>query len=90
MQTLLSRPEMVYPGSQVQWVVPWVMVQRDGRTWEPAVAAGRVDAAAASDMFVIVMKTDKKKGVRERGNHVSIFTASRCEEHWKQADLNTH
>lgn len=59
-QTLLSRPEMVYPGSQVQWVVPWVMVQRDGRTWEPAVAAGSVDAAAASDTFVIVMKTGKK------------------------------
>lgn len=69
-QTLVSRPEMVYPGSQVQWVVPWVMVQRDGRTWEPAVAAGSVDAAAASDMFVIVMKTGEKKGAG-RG-HVSI------------------
>lgn len=51
-------------------------------------AAGRVDAAAASDMFVIVMKTGKKKGV-ERGNHASIFTASRCEEHCKQAESQT-
>lgn len=58
---------MVYPGSQVQWVVPWVTVQRDGRTWEPAVAAGRVDAAAASDMFVIVIKTEKKKGCGKEG-----------------------
>lgn len=72
MQTLLSLPEMVYPGSQVQWVVPWVMVQRDGRTWEPAVAAGRVEAAAVSDMFVIVMKTGNQKRVqkRESGFHI--------------------
>lgn len=41
------------------------MVQRDGRTWEPAVAAGSVDAAAASDTFVIVTKTGEK--VQEEG-----------------------
>lgn len=46
------------------------MVQRDGRTWEPAVAAGGVDAAAASDMFVIVTKTGGEKGAG-RG-HVSM------------------
>lgn len=77
---------MVYPGSQVQWVVPWVMVQRDGRTWEPAVEAGRMDAAAASDMFVIVTKTGKKGA--KRGNHVSILPASWCVL-WKQAETRT-
>lgn len=45
------------------------MVQRDGRTWEPAVAAGSVDAAAASDTFVIVTKTGEKGAGR---GHVSI------------------
>lgn len=45
------------------------MVQRDGRTWEPAVAAGSVEAAAASDMFVMVMKTGEKGAGR---GHVSI------------------
>lgn len=62
-QTLLSLPEMVYPGSQVQWVVPCVMVQRDGRTFGPLVAAGRTEAAAvaeevAADVFVTVTKTE--------------------------------
>lgn len=42
-------------------------MQRDGRTWEPAVAAGRVDAAAASDMFVPVMKTEGGDRGTERG-----------------------
>lgn len=67
---LVSRPEMVYPASQVQWVVPWVMVQREGRTWEPAVAAGRVDAAAASDMFVVATKTEKRRRKRERRSRI--------------------
>lgn len=64
-QVLLSLPEMVYPGSQVQWVVPCVIVQRDGRTRGPLVAAGMVEAAAAAvageaaaDVFVIVTKTE--------------------------------
>lgn len=62
-QMLLSRPVMVYPGSQVQWVVPCVMVQRDGRTFGPLVAAGRTEAAAvaeevAADVFVMVTKTE--------------------------------
>ena len=64
-QVLLSLPEMVYPGSQVQWVVPCVMVQRDGRTKGPVVAAGKVEAAAAAvagevaaEVFVMVMKTE--------------------------------
>lgn len=30
----------------------------------------------------------KKKGM-ERGNHVSIFTARQCEDHWKQAGTRT-
>lgn len=62
-QMLLSLPEMVYPGSQVQWVVPCVMVQRDGRTFGLLVAAGRTEAAAvaedvAADVFVMVTKTE--------------------------------
>lgn len=62
-QVLLSLPEMVYPGSQVQWVVPCVKVQRDGRTKGPMVAAGRVAAAAvvgevAAEVFVMVTKTE--------------------------------
>lgn len=66
---------MVYPGSQVQWVVPWVRVQRDGRTWEPAVAAGRVEAAAVSDMFVMVMKTGGGgKGWRKRESCFHIYS----------------
>lgn len=61
-QMLLSLPVIVYPGSQVQWVVPCVMVQRDGRTFGPLVAAGRTEVAAvaeevAVDMFVMVTKT---------------------------------
>lgn len=62
-QMLLSLPEMVYPGSQVQWVVPCVMVQRDGRTFGLVVAAGRMEAAAvagevAAEVFVMVTKTE--------------------------------
>lgn len=62
MQVLLSLPEIVYPGSQVQWVVPCVMVQRDGRTRGPVVAAGMIEAAAvagevAAEVFVMVTKT---------------------------------
>lgn len=55
---------MVYPGSQVQWVVPCTIVHRDGRIWGPVVAAGKVDAAAAVDgevaaeVFVMVTKTE--------------------------------
>lgn len=64
MHVLLSLPEMVYPGSQVQWVVPCTIVQRDGRTKGPAVAAGKVAAAAvltvevAAEVFVMVTKTE--------------------------------
>lgn len=86
MQTLLSRPEMVYPGSQVQWVVPWVMVQRDGRTWEPAVAAGSVDAAAVSDMFVIVMKTGEKT-MQKKG--IMFVCLQHCHVQNKQAEPHT-
>lgn len=50
------------------------MVQRDGRMWEPAVAAGSVDAAAASDMFVIVMKTGKK-GCRKRAQFHTVYVS---------------
>ncbi len=62
-QMLLSLPEMVYPGSQVQWVVPCTIVQRDGRTKGPVVAAGKVAAAAvagevAAEVFVMVTKTE--------------------------------
>lgn len=62
---------MVYPGSQVQWVVPWTIVQRDGRTKGPVVAAGKVEAAAvagelAAEVFVMVTKT-------ERGRHKSAI-----------------
>ncbi|KAI3377853.1 hypothetical protein L3Q82_008991 [Scortum barcoo] len=51
-------PEMVYPDSQVQWVVPCTIVQRDGRTKGPVVAAGEVAAAAvagevAAEVFVM-------------------------------------
>lgn len=61
MQVLLSLPEMVYPGSQVQWVVPWTIVHRDGRTKGPVVPAGKVAAAAAAvaaEVFVMVTKTE--------------------------------
>ncbi|TNN87422.1 hypothetical protein EYF80_002139 [Liparis tanakae] len=55
--------KMVYPGSQVQWVVPCVKVQRDGRTKGPMVAAGRVAPSAvvgevAAEVFVMVTKTE--------------------------------
>lgn len=62
-QVLLSLPEMVYPGSQVQWVVPCTKEQRDGRTKGPAVAAGKVAAAAAvaTEVFVMVTKTEKQE-----------------------------
>lgn len=75
-QVLLSLPEMVYPGSQVQWVVPCTMVQRDGRTKAPVVAAGKIEAAAAvaaevaAEVFVMVTKTEW--GRQERGE------VSRC------------
>ena len=51
---------MVYPGSQVQWEVPCTVVQRDGRTKGPVVAAGKVVAAAAvaAEVFVMVIKTE--------------------------------
>lgn len=61
---LLSLPEMVYPGSQVQWVVPCTIEQRDGRTKGPVVAAGKVVAAAvltveaAEEVFAMVTKTE--------------------------------
>lgn len=74
-QTLLSLPEMVYPGSQVQWVVPWTVLQRDGRTKAPGVAAVEVAAAAADDeeeeavegeeVFVVEVKTERS----EETNH---------------------
>lgn len=62
-QMLPSLPVMVYPDSQVQWVVPCVMVHRDGRMFGPLVAAGRTEAAAvaeevAVDVFVMVTKTE--------------------------------
>lgn len=62
---LLSLPEMVYPGSQAQWVVPCTIEQRDGRTKSPVVAAGKVAAAAAAltvevaaEVFAMVTKTE--------------------------------
>lgn len=65
LQVVLSRPEMVYPGSQVQWVVPWTCVQRDGRTNGPTVTAGGEMAAAAEEVadevFVMVTKTGEKR-----------------------------
>ncbi len=64
---------MVYPGSQVQWVVPCVIVQRDGRTEGPLVAAGKVEAAAvaeevAAEVFVMVTKTERRE---QEGGKVS-------------------
>lgn len=73
-QTLLSLPEMVYPGSQVQWVVPWTVLQRDGRTKAPGVAAVEVAAAAddeeeeaveGEEVFVVEVKTERS----EETNH---------------------
>lgn len=52
-------------------------MQREGRTWEPAVAAGRVDAAAASDMFVPVMKTGG--GGHGKRDDASVLAAPRRE-----------
>lgn len=77
-QVLLSLPDMVYPGSQVQWVVPCTVVQRDGRTKGPVVAAGKVTAAAvltvevAAEVFVIVTKTEKGRQVGGEGNSCSL------------------
>lgn len=63
---------MVYPGSQVQWVVPCTTVQRDGRTKGPMVAAGRMDAAAvAAEVFVMVTKTEwERPGRRIVGDFI--------------------
>lgn len=75
---LLSLPEMVYPGSQVQWVVPCVMVQRDGRTFGPVVAAGRMEAAAvagevAVEVFVMVTKTEGRGHGEGKVRKVGLF-----------------
>lgn len=86
-QMLLSLPVMVYPGSQVQWVVPCVMVQRDGRTFGPLVAAGRTEAAAvaeevAADVFVMVTKTEGGQGERETnkgcGTYIVLIHPHSC------------
>lgn len=59
-QTLLSWPEMVNPGSQEQWVVPWTWLHLDA---EDARVRGNEDAAAApeltEDVFAIVTKTER-------------------------------
>lgn len=86
-QTLLSLPEMVYPGSQVQWVVPCVMVQRDGRTFGPLVAAGRTEAAAvaeevAADVFVMVTKTEGGgQGERQTNKSCGTYLVLGCNTH---------
>lgn len=97
-QMLLSLPVMVYPGSQVQWVVPCVMVQRDGRTFGPLVAAGRTEAAAvaeevAADVFVMVTKTEGGgQGERETnkgcGTHCVLSSAKFIPTHilYRQCD----
>lgn len=69
MQVQLSLPAMVYPGSQVQWVVPCTVEQRDGRTWGPLVAAGKTVAAEAAEVFVVVIKTEQ----RGEENWVKVF-----------------
>lgn len=74
---------MVYPGSQVQWVVPCVMVQRDGRTRGPEVAAGMVEAAAAAagevaaEVFVMVTKTEWRGHEVEKVRSCSLCFHSR-------------
>lgn len=70
-QVELSLPEMVYPGSQVQWVVPCTVEQRDGRTKGPVVAAGRVEAAAAAAVEVFVMVTKTGCGGEQR--HILVI-----------------
>lgn len=65
-QILVSRPEMVYPTSQVQCVVPWTWLHLDGCTNGSRVVKGNEVAAAApevaAEMLVVVTKT----GGRER------------------------
>lgn len=69
---LLSRPEMVYPASQVQWVVPCTIEQREGRTKGPVVAAGKVAAAAAltvevaAEVFAMVTKTEWGRQIKNK------------------------
>ena len=66
MQVLLSRPEMVYPGSQVQCVVPWTWVQREGRACTALASAGREGAAAAvgeEPAVTLVMTTEEERAV---------------------------
>ena len=73
MQVLLSRPEMVYPGSQVQWVVPWTWVQRNGRVCAALASAGREGAAAAAVgeepavTFVTELTTEEEERAVGRG-----------------------
>lgn len=57
---------MVYPGSQVQWVVPWICVQREGWPCGALASAGREVAAAAAgeepaDVFIMAMKTEEEE-----------------------------
>lgn len=58
---LVSRPEMVYPASQVQCVVPWTWLHLDGCTNGSSVVTGNDVAAAApevaTEMLVVVAKT---------------------------------
>lgn len=58
---LVSRPEMVYPASQVQCVVPWTWLHLDGCMYGSSVVKGNEVAAAvpevAVEMLVMVAKT---------------------------------
>lgn len=63
---LVSRPEMVYPASQLQCVVPWTWLHLDGCTNGSRVVKGNVVAAAApeveAEMLVVVAKTGGRDG----------------------------
>lgn len=72
-QMLVSRPEMVYPTSQVQCVVPWTWLHLDGCTNGSRVVKGNEVAAAApevaAEMLVVVAKTGGRE--RDVGKHLS-------------------
>lgn len=85
---LLSLPEMVYPASQVQWVVPWTMVQRDGRTKGPAVSAG--SGAAVAEEFVMVTKTEWGSLKKVRGKQWCHWPAIISSGLWSCIYLGCH
>lgn len=65
MQMLMSWPEMVYPASQVQCVLPWTWLHLGGCTNGRSVVKGNEVAAEAPEVAVEMLVVVAKTGGRE-------------------------